>query len=227
MHNKKKRRREHGHRPRLDQHSMAILNQAITARASGKPMADPLITPVIPTIKPYIPSTHTIGSIPCIAGEQSGSQPSEAVMVIPTLGEKIVIIKDIEKPTLGFPFGGVETGKGENGIIDKDRPCACRREILEEIFGIPETEFSEDKAQELGIVVGEKDLIGTIQKAHDHVVYIYTLSLPASCRSKLKPGKEQQVVLTVSPSKIDKFVEEDIFLNAHAQGWAMFKRRFN
>ena len=206
----------------LDPHSLAIIGQARDAMQTGRSLETPppLPTVTILTSKPFFTSTF------------SAPTPSEAIMIIarfeamPKTEEKIVIIKDYDKPTLGFPFGGVENGESDSGIIDKDKPQACRREILEEIFGVPENEFSEDKAQELGIVITESDFIGKIQKAPDHTVYVYAPILPASCRPKLKHGKEQQAVLVVSASKIDQYIEEGIFLDTHAKGWKMFKQRF-
>ncbi len=226
-------------REKLDPLSRAILGQGIAGTKNGclevvsqypegslravsqtQPIAE-----VQPIVVPDIASLfHNLGR------STTSQKPSEAVMIIfrlQTKPERIIVIKDLEKPTLGFPFGGVEVGKGESGIIDKDRPRACRRETLEEIFAIPETEFSEEKATELGVVITEEHFVGKIHKAPDHSVCVYSPTLPASCYYKLKPGSEQEAVLKVEPWKIDGYIERGIFLDYHAVGWEMCKRHFN
>ncbi|MBI2669842.1 MAG: hypothetical protein HYX20_01705 [Candidatus Yanofskybacteria bacterium] len=216
----RKRKKHREYDPILDPHSLAIVRQAATKRKSGLPAQ---------TNKSLDPTrVFHIATI-----NQPVSKPaSSAVLIIPrfeskTLNEpeRIVIIKDYEKSTLGFPFGGIETGN--NGFIDIDRTQAARREILEEIFNIPQEEFSEEKAAILGVVITEQDFIGTIRKTHNHIIHVCSLILPASARPKLKPGKEQQAVLAVKPSKIDEYIEEDIFLDTHAKGWEMYKQQFN
>ncbi|MDO8424254.1 MAG: hypothetical protein Q7S54_01430 [bacterium] len=192
-------------------------------------MADPLLRLSMPvqTITPRPATHHTLASS---VSWQPLPKPSEAVLIIPRfeaeapgLPEKFVIIKDAEKSTLGFPFGGVENGS--NGLFDRDKTQAARREILEEIFG--RESFSEKEAARLGLVINEQNFIGTIRKAVNHVVHVCSFVLPASARSLLRPGIEQQVVLIIPGWKIDKFIAEDIFLDTHAKGWEMFKQQFH
>lgn len=218
---KRKKRREYG--PILDPHSLAIIRQAAAARKSGQPMTD-LASPPVPT-----PTRIIHIATP----NQPITKPaSSAVLIIPILEpktadepEQVIIIKDDEKSSLGFPFGGIEIGN--NGFVDADRTQAARREILEEIFGIPQGKFSEEKAASLGIIITEQNFIGIIPKARNHTVHVCFFILPASSRPKLKPGEEQQVVLIVTGYKIDRFIEEDIFLGTHARGWEMYKQCFD
>lgn len=219
----RKRKRRHEFGPMLDPHSLAIVRQAAAAKISGQPMAEPAFPPVLAPTR----------IINITTPNQTVIKPaSSAVLIIPRLepetpeeSEMVVIIKDYEKSTLGFPFGGIEIGI--NGFVDMDRAQTAKREILEEIFNIPQGEFSEEKAASLGVVITEQNFIGIIPKARNHTVHVCSFILPASSQPKLKPGEEQQVVLVVRPSKIDEYIEKDIFLDTHAKGWEMYKQQFN
>ncbi len=248
----------------LDPRSLTIIEQARAAMQSVRsPETSRIIPP--PVIIPA-PKTSAIAT-PSLCTPTT-SYAVLAILRFQTLPEEgIVVIKDYEKPTLGFPFGGVETGE-HSLYLDRDHIKACKREVLEEVFGADleallnqiiekrASEFGvtrsdpgfnrknlkealgldidgfmdkliEEKAIEFELSLSKENLIGAIPKSIDHTVYVYASVLPDSCYSKLKPGKEQQVVLVVNPSKIDQYIGKEIFLPAHAKGWEMFKQCFH
>jgi hypothetical protein len=126
---------------------------------------------------------------------------------------QIIIIKDVEKETFGFPYGGREYGEVDPDLVDKDIFATSNRESMEEVFA----------AGNFNPCLGQENLIGSITLGM-HSIHVFFKDIPRYVQ--IKAGTEQEIACAVRSTEIEEFIEMGIFLPNHTRAWQIYKNSF-
>jgi len=150
------------------------------------------------------------------------SKPTRGVLMIVRFLTDIptfAVVKDAEKPLIGFPYGGVEES-------DVDILFAASRETKEEIFYEPENtegiqiDFSPEGLFGETLLARRDQETGELQQ---HQVFFLTTDMPAG--TLIHKGVDQTAAFRVTGEKIDKLIDDGIFLPMHTDAWRLFKQK--
>ncbi len=156
--------------------------------------------------------TNALAEVPIQAVTPARPKSPDAVLIFieflsdpPTFG----MIKDKEKPLLGFPFGGIDDP--EKGVFGQSAIEAALREAHEEFFfNIPVT-----------LSATEQNVIGTLPGPAAGMIFLVHVQVPAD--TPYAHGEEQTDAAIATQAEIDDFVRRRLVLPRHKAAWRTFK----
>ena len=140
----------------------------------------------------------------------SGDQVHKGILTIIELEynpPRFIIILDLDKELMRFPFGGLET-------TDITPAAGAARETFEEV-GVPEDVGTP-------IIGNDESFVGEINFGNA-VFYVFTKKVPVSTQVVL--GVEQEEWAPPTADEIDQFVKDSMITHKHVRAWEVFKRK--
>lgn len=146
------------------------------------------------------------------------SEQSQGALIVIKFNSEIprfAILKDFEKPEIGFAYGGLHDPV--NKIVDADIFAAAQREVREEVFSGMSVDISIGKDNLLDVIAEPDKATGS-----DYFCSIFFIELPDIAINE-EGSQEQEWVRKATAEEIDLLIEQGKFLHKHTVAWRMVK----
>lgn len=218
----KKRRRVPDQQNVLDQ--LSVLGDAIVQENRRKAARGELLPPKrggkskVSNVAPTIAAVSSNEAVLTVEDRPTNMVPSErvkspdaALIFIEFLSSppKFGVIKDKEKPLIGFPFGGLDDP--EKNIYGQSPVEAALREAREEFFfGVPVT-----------LSATEENIVATLPGPNGGTIFLVHVQVPAN--TPYHHGEEQTAAALATEEQFDNFIQRRLILPKHKDAWRLFK----